>query len=105
MAAMSITSNVPAGPVGDQTLAVAYPPPNDPQLAPMTKYRFRVVRTGDGRVMGEGSLETAPARDEGGQLCPGRVSRLPGASHNPFVDMNIGLIEVQRQGGDLQAQI
>jgi hypothetical protein len=38
---------------------------------------------------------------ERGEMCPGRVSRLPGvtgASQNPFVDMNIGLIEVQRQG-------
>jgi alkaline phosphatase D len=41
-----------------------------------------------------------PCTPSGG-LCEGRISKLPGAkgaSHNPFVDMNIGLIEVQRNG-------
>lgn len=41
-----------------------------------------------------------PCTPSGG-LCKGRISKLPGAkgaSHNPFVDLNIGLIEVQRNG-------
>jgi alkaline phosphatase D len=72
---------IPAGPVGDQTLAVTYPPPNEPQLAPMTKYRFRVVRTGDGRVMGEGSFETAPAREVD---TPPKVVIALMSCHQPF---------------------
>ena len=72
---------IPAGPVGDQTLAVTYPPPNEPQLAPMTKYGFRVVRTGDGRVMGEGSFETAPASDAD---TPPKVVIALMSCHQPF---------------------
>ena len=72
---------IPAGPVGDQTLAVTYPPPNEPRLAPMTKYGFRVVRTGDGRVMGEGSFETAPASDAD---TPPKVVIALMSCHQPF---------------------
>jgi alkaline phosphatase D len=72
---------IPAGAPGDQTLAVTYPPPNEPPLDPMTKYRFRVVREGDGRVMGEGSFETAPARDAD---TPSKVVIAVMSCHQPF---------------------
>src|SRR4029453_4559670 len=47
----------------DNTIAITYPPTSEPRLEPRTKYRFRVVRASDAKLVGEGSFETSPASD------------------------------------------
>jgi alkaline phosphatase D len=48
----------------DNTTAITYPPTSEPKLEPRTKYSFRVVRVSDAKLVGAGSFETSPARDE-----------------------------------------
>jgi len=49
---------------GDKTAAITYPRSAEhPPLDPLTKYRYRIIRTGDGTPLGEGSFETSPASD------------------------------------------
>jgi alkaline phosphatase D len=61
----SVNITIPAGQPGDKTAAITYPRPssNDAPLSPLTKYRYRVVRTSDKTPLGEGSFETSPAGD------------------------------------------
>jgi alkaline phosphatase D len=56
---------IPAGQPGDKTAAITYPRPlsNDVPLNPLTKYRYRIIRTSNGEPLGEGSFETSPAGD------------------------------------------
>ncbi|HEV7397408.1 MAG TPA: alkaline phosphatase D family protein [Pyrinomonadaceae bacterium] len=68
---------------GDNTLAITYPPTSEPKLEPRTKYRFRVVRTSDAKLVGEGSFETSPANDGD---TPQKVVIGLVSCHQPFTD-------------------
>jgi alkaline phosphatase D len=77
----SIKVVVPPGQPGDKTLAITYPPPSDPPLDPLTRYRYRIVRTSDGTPLGEGSFETSPTGDAD---TPSKVSIALMSCHQPF---------------------
>jgi hypothetical protein len=60
----SVRVEVPAGQAGDNTAVIPYPgPTGHPPLDPLTRYRYRIVRTSDGEPLGEGSFETPPGGD------------------------------------------
>jgi alkaline phosphatase D len=63
-ATRSVRVEVPAGQAGDNTAVIPYPGSTGlPPLDPLTRYRYRIVRTGDGEWLGEGSFETPPGND------------------------------------------
>jgi len=75
---------IPSGQAGDNTLAVNYPnSPNDPALDPLTNYKYRIIRTSDRIVLGEGSFETSPAVDKD---TPEKVVIALMSCHQPFTD-------------------
>jgi alkaline phosphatase D len=66
----------------DGTAAVTYPQNNQqPPLDPLTRYQYRVVRTADRAVVGEGGFETAPANDA---ATPQKVVIALWSCHQPF---------------------
>jgi len=67
----------------DNTTAITYPPTSEPKLEPRTKYRFRVVRASDAKLVGEGSFETSPASDGD---TPQKVVIGLVSCHQPFTD-------------------
>ena len=67
----------------DNTIAITYPPTSEPKLEPRTKYRFRVVRTSDAKLVGEGSFETSPPSDGD---TPQKVVIGLVSCHQPFTD-------------------
>jgi alkaline phosphatase D len=80
--ARSMKIMIPAGQPGDNTMAATYPRSAEhPPLEPLTKYRYRIVRTGDSTPLGEGSFETSPARDDD---TPQKVVIALMSCHQPF---------------------
>lgn len=78
----SVQVVVSPGQPGDKTLAVSYPRPSiDPPLDPLTRYRYRIVRSVDGTPLGEGSFETSPTGDID---TPQKVSIALISCHQPF---------------------
>ena len=85
---------VPPGQLGDKTLAVTYPRPSvDPPLDPMTRYRYRIVRSSDGTPLGEGSFETSPTGDVD---TPQKVSIALISCHQPFNSRGTVMPEADR---------
>ena len=75
---------IPAGQAGDNTAVIPYPgPTGHPPLDPLTRYRYRIVRTSDGEPLGEGSFETPPGRDGD---TPQKVVIGLLSCHQPFTD-------------------
>ena len=75
---------IQSGQRGDKTMAITYPQsPQQPPLDPLTKYRYRIVRTSDGTPLGEGSFETSPAGDGD---TPKKVVIAVMSYHQPFTD-------------------
>lgn len=73
---------IPAGQRGDKTTAVKYPQSTEQlPLNPLTKYRYRIVRTSDGMPLGKGSFETSPASDGD---TPQKVVIAVISCHQPF---------------------
>lgn len=78
----SVKVVVPPGQPGDKTLAITYPrPAGDPPLDPLTRYRYRIVRTSDGTPLGDGTFETSPIGDAD---TPQKVSFALLSCHQPF---------------------
>jgi alkaline phosphatase D len=76
--------DVPAGQAGDNTAVIPYPgSTGHPPLDPLTKYRYRIVRTSNGEPLGEGSFETSPGRDGD---TPQKVVIGLLSCHQPFTD-------------------
>jgi len=71
------------GQESDNTVVIPYPEPAGPPLDPLTKYQYRIIRTGDGTSVGEGSFETPPAQDSdtSQKVVIGLLS-----CHQPFTD-------------------
>ena len=83
-ATRSVRVEVPAGQAGDNTAVIPYPgPTGHPPLDPLTRYRYRIVRTSDGEPLGEGSFETPPGRDGD---TPQKVVIGLLSCHQPFTD-------------------
>lgn len=75
---------IPAGQAGDNTAVIPYPgSTGHPPLDPLTRYRYRIVRTGDGETLGQGSFETPPGRDSD---TPQKVVIGLLSCHQPFTD-------------------
>ena len=74
---------IPPDNKSDNTIAITYPPTSEPKLEPRTKYRFRVVRASDAKLVGEGSFETSPASDGD---TPQKVVIGLVSCHQPFTD-------------------
>jgi alkaline phosphatase D len=82
-ATSSVRVEVPAGQAGDTTV-IPYPgATGHPPLDPLTRYRYRIVRTNDGEPLGEGSFETPPGRDGD---TPEKVVIGLFSCHQPFTD-------------------
>ena len=83
-ATRSVRVDVSAGQAGDNTAVIPYPGSiGHPPLDPLTRYRYRIVRTGDGKPVGEGSFETPPSRDSD---TPQKVVIGLLSCHQPFTD-------------------
>jgi alkaline phosphatase D len=74
---------IPPDNKSDNTIAITYPPKSEPKLEPRTKYRFRVIRTSDAKLVGEGSFETSLASDGD---TPQKVVIGLVSCHQPFTD-------------------
>jgi alkaline phosphatase D len=80
----SVKVEIPARQEGDNTAVIPYPgSTGHPPLDPLTRYRYRIVRTGDGEPLGEGSFETPPSRDGD---TPQKVVIGLLSCHQPFTD-------------------
>jgi alkaline phosphatase D len=83
----SIKVMIPAGQPGDKTLAVTYPSSTtDTPLAPLTKYKYQIIRTSDRIALGEGSFETSPAGDAD---TPQKVVIALISCHQPFSNRGV----------------
>ena len=72
----SVKFLIPAGKPGDKTFVV-----NAPNLDPLTKYKYRIIRSADKKPVGEGSFETSPAGDTD---TPNKVAIGLISCHQPF---------------------
>ena len=78
----SVKFVIPAGKPGDKTFAFNYPnTPNAPNLDPLTKYEYGIIRTSDQKLVGKGSFETSPAGDAD---TPNKVAIGLISCHQPF---------------------
>ncbi len=80
--AKSVKFEIPALNNRDNTFAVNYPNSSaDPPLDPLTKYKYRITRTSDRALVGEGSFETSPVSDAN---TPEKVCIALMSCHQPF---------------------
>jgi alkaline phosphatase D len=93
-ASRSVSVEIPAREAGDNTAVIPYPGgTGHPPLDPLTRYRYRIVRTNDGEPLGEGSFETPPGRDGD---TPQKVVIGLLSCHQPFTDRGKISLEAER---------
>lgn len=91
--ARGVRKTIPDGQEGDNTAVIPYPEAGGPPLDPLTRYQYRIIRTGDGTSVGEGSFETPPAQDSG---TPQKVVIGLLSCHQPFTERGTISTEADR---------